>query len=322
MIMSYQLPHFQGFVGNRRVVRLLQTQLAGALARGETLPPTLIFGPSGVGKNALAEALAKAAKKKMILLNGRVIAAELAKQFIGAESGDFLFIDEAHSLTVEAQQLLFEVIDYQRVPSFRTTHTASTQENSADYVNIKTVNLVLATDQPGKLVNALIRRLAIRVELRFYTLKDMRAICDHIMAQLNLLCTGQVRNRIARLCKGLPRNAKHLLQGLRRHFPDAESRKLGMEELRQFMADSGIDPHGLDVTDRGYLKLLAAGKRVSVEGLASQIGCDATYLRRQVEPSLLKLGLITIASSGRQITTRGEQWINRKIHTHTEATNA
>jgi Holliday junction resolvasome RuvABC ATP-dependent DNA helicase subunit len=58
------------------------------------------------------------------------------------------------------------------------------------------------------------------------------------------------------------------------------------------------------------LAILAELGQASLESLALRLGTDAAEVRQFVEPHLMQLGLIDIASGGRRLTTSGRELAN------------
>jgi len=160
---------------------------------------------------------------------------ELKQRFEQVREFDFFFIDEAHNLTPKAQESLFPLID------------GDTQKSCA---------ILLATNQPGKLLDALGKRMALSISLNHYPLNEMRAIVDRLAVDLDLLISPQASTQIAKISNGLPRKAKQHLQNLRRSRVDAENRKLSVDDIRQFLQAFDIDQLGLELQDRRYLRYL------------------------------------------------------------------
>lgn len=301
--MPRRIPKFRSFVGHKKEVDLLLHQLTGAKMYGEPFPPCLLSGPSGVGKTLLAKCLADEFGTQLTVVNGQICCVELANSLQDLKACDFFFVDEAHNLESKAQEALYQVIDERRVPL--GDQSRRTGQETA-YANLPPLTILLATDQPGKLLNALDKRMELQVSLTYYNKHEMRAIVDRLATDVNLLVSPQAANHLAKVSRGLPRKAKHLLQNLRRHFPDAEQRQLGISEMREFLRAFGIDSRGLGKLERKYLRLLRQTKSASLESLASTLGFDSDYVRRQIEPVLKRSGLITISSAGRRLTERGE----------------
>ena len=287
----------------------LRQQLAGAKCRGEPFPSTLLAGPSGIGKTLLAKSLAAEYGTEVILAHGRDSPADIAAKFRSAKANDFVFTDESHGLVVKAQELLLSVIDDRTVPNFADVDEATDGERPGTTVKIEPCTVVLATDQPGKLRNALLKRLELKVSLDFYPNREMREIVDLIASELNMLLSPHAANQIAKISGGLPRLARLHLLKLRRHFPHAEDRQISVEDVRQYRACFGIDANGLELEDCRYLRYLCDTAKASLQSLAFHLGVDLAYVEAQIEPKLRRLRFISVGSGGRTLTSLGHEWI-------------
>lgn len=307
--MPRPVPTFRKFVGHQKQVDLLLRQLLGAKSRGEPFPTTLFSGPSGVGKTLLAESLAEEYGTRLIESNGHESLEEFASRFTSAKAGDIRYIDEVHRASPRVQELLFEVIDKRRVPNIFEKSDESTDD--LPFIEIAPCTVIMATDQPGKLMNALIKRAELHIRLGYYSDREMREITDRLAADFGMLLSPQARGRIATASLGLPRKAKHMLLNLRRQYPDAKHRQLSISDTQKFFRAFEIDAKGLEKMDRDYLRFLKKHGRSSLESLALGLGFDVDYVRRQMEPVLIRAGLISIGSGGRQLTDTGQDWINK-----------
>lgn len=307
--MPRPVPTFRKFIGHKRQVDLLRRQLAGAKSRGEPFPTTLFSGPSGVGKTLLAESLAQEYGTQLIETNGHESLEEFAVRFTSARTGDFVFVDESHRATPRVQELLYDVIDKQRIPNIFDRDDES--DHDSPFFSINSCTVIMATDQPGKLMNALVKRAELHIRLGFYADREMREITDRLAADFGLLISPQGCGLIAKSALGLPRRAKHLLLNLRRHYTDAEFHQLSASEIRKFFSAFGIDLKGLEKMERDYLRVLAKSGRSSLDSLSLSLGVDVDFVRRQMEPILTRAGLVTIGSGGRSLTDAGRAWITQ-----------
>src|SRR5262249_29437483 len=194
---------------------------AGARARGEPFPHALFMGPSGAGKTLLARALATEFDTTVINAMGYDTREKLAQKLSELRACDFLFIDESHRLGPYEQELICEAITEQSIPNLHRTGGQNTPEEKRGIV--QPWRLILATDQPSRLLDALLKRVVIRETLGEYPLRELREIVATLATRTRLLLSPQAATKIATASGGLPRRAEHLLGELRLYFQDSEA---------------------------------------------------------------------------------------------------
>jgi len=300
---------FNDFIGQRKSVGHLRRQLEGALARGEPFPHSLFTGTSGLGKTFLASAMAAEYKTAVHEAMGDIDRYGLAGKLVALKPSDFLLIDECHLLHHSAQELLMRAIDTKRVPALTRDTNGKKLDQPCKDIEIQPWTLILATDQPGRLLNALRKRIVIHEHLRPYSLKELREIVEYMAGQQNLLISHQAAGDIARASMGIARNARMRLQSLRLQFIDAEKRQLGRPEVREYLRSAGISQTGMDRLQRSYLRELAKRSNAALEAMARILGIDESYVQQQIETPLLRRGLVQIDSRGRQLTPKGKDLV-------------
>lgn len=304
--MPRPVPTFRDFIGQKPIVDLLRRQLEGAQSLSEPFPSTVFIGPSGIGKTRLAEALAAEFGTRLVKVMGHLTAEALVANVQALQFGDFFFIDEAQNLSPACQEMLFHIIDDLKVsiptptPPGRKPTLSATPE-----LSVQPHTVILATDRPGKLLNALQKRMALHVRLGYYSPRELKEIVDRIASDLNLLISPQAAKLIAQVSAGLPRRAKHHLENLRRHLSECREQQISQRMVRQFLVEFGIDDDGLGERELEYLSYLAEVGSASLESLALYLGLDSVFVRQQIEPVLQRQRLIVIGSGGRKLSRRG-----------------
>jgi Holliday junction DNA helicase RuvB len=304
--MARAVPSFHDFVGQRRHVAYLRRQLEGVQARNVPFPHALFIGPSGVGKTRLARALACEMGTQVASIMGYVDRPVLAEKLSQLDRHDILLVDEAHRLRHPAQELITEAVDQGSLP-------ARDPGPAGERVALKPWTLILATDQPGALLDALLKRVVVRVQLDYYDVAELKGIVEAMAGQpeIGVLVSPQAAKLVAEVSGGLPRRARHHLQQLRNFCRDADRKEVGTAEVRAYLESGGYDERGLDLTEGRYMEALSRMGTGSLESIALALGIDEHYVKREVESQLVRRGLVRIGASGRQLTEAGRAWADR-----------
>jgi Holliday junction DNA helicase RuvB len=296
------------FVGQKRALAPALRLQDGALAREEPAPHMLFLGQSGTGKSLAAITLGLRAGTEVTKFLGRATAAEVAPRLAQMKPCDIGFFDECHNLDTDLQELLFDVIDSGQVPAHLVPGA-----DPAGPVAVPPVTFIFATDRPGKLLNALVKRIPLTVRFKPYPTDDLKEIVARIGYRRGVLLTPQAARGLARICHGLPRRAEHHVNNLRLTIADSEQRQLSVEDVRTYLAEIGLDEDGLDDLAREYIRFLKRNRIASAEAIAGFLGTDVEYLKNQVEQPLRFRGLVTVGRGGRVLTEKGREWAAEKL---------
>jgi Holliday junction DNA helicase RuvB len=115
---------------------------------------------------------------------------------------------------------------------------------------------------------------------------------------------------LARRAKGVPRLALHLAE-LAADFAaidglDRESPYVSEDVAIRAMEAFGIGELGLTAKDREVLEILASSAApIGLDQLSQRADMEALTLKDEVEPPLMRLGLIARTPQGRMITSEG-----------------
>ncbi len=296
--MPRPLKDLEGFYGQRRLVTSLERMVAGSLQLDRPMPHLLFVGRPGGGKTRLAKAVASACGSML----RRVPATEvkvrgLSTVLAETEARDFVFIDEAHTLRPNVLMMLNTALDDHLVPD-------PSGKLGTELIDVPEFTLVIATNRVGELDRAFRSRFQ-ELVLEEYTLAELKAIVISVAEDDGLSMTAQAARRMAETCDGSPRLIKKNLVRLGLHYAGAA--RINQDMVERFLVDDlGLDEHGLQPGDRSYLRALFAqdGGPMAQRTLAVAIGRDLSTVRDEIEPRLIRKGMLDFQPRGRCLTPK------------------
>lgn len=305
--MARPINTWHGFAGQSSIVQALKDHCSGAVAKNQPLPHICLAGLSGMGKTNIANCISKELGTTFhpFFCSPQVKRWQMAKHLANVQRCDIVFLDEIHQLAPAVQEVLYPAIDSGRVPVVNENNRIVENE----WVEIPEFTVVIATDQPGQLVNALRQRMALRFVLQPYAIEEMKVIVSSRASEIGILLSPQACKRIAEAARGVPRRARHLLQSLQTVLEDTDV-SISKIMANRHLASIGIDKDNLVDSDRQYLSVLArASKPVSLRNLTSSLGLDEMSVLRDVEPYLMHSELVAVQSRGRTLTEKGQKFV-------------
>jgi Holliday junction DNA helicase RuvB len=293
-------------VGQHEVTARIDIAVDASKKRSETLGHLLFDGPPGLGKTTLAMAIPRELGVGFQIASGAALQApkDLIPYLTNAEENSVLFIDEIHRIPKIVEEFLYPAME-----DFRIDITLG------DGVNARTINMPLrpftligATTRAGMISAPLRDRFVMREHLEFYTIEELAEIVRRNSAKLQTHIDERACHEIATRSRGTPRLANNRLRWVRDYATSKADGRVTLNIADAALQMQGIDPLGLDGQDRKYLETIVrtfSGGPVGVEAVAHTMNLPPDTLVDEVEPFLLRAGLVIRTPRGRRVTTKG-----------------
>ena len=303
------------YLGQKKIVDLLDIYMQAARGRGEPLDHVLLFGPPGLGKTTLAHIIAREMGSVLRSTSGPVLerAGDLAAILTNLEPGDVLFIDEIHRLGPTVEEILYPALeDFQldlvigQGPMARTVR-----------IDLPHFTLVGATTRAGLITPPLQARFGIVHRLDFYDPDVLRVIVQRSAELLEVPVDQGGANEIATRSRGTPRIANRLLRRVRDYAQIEADGRVDRATANRALAQLEVDEFGLDEIDRKIMLLLIeqyGGGPAGIKALAASIGEDEGTIEDIYEPYLIQKGFLQRTRRGRVATRRAFEHLGIPVH--------
>jgi Holliday junction DNA helicase RuvB len=291
---------FSEYVGQRALTDNLQVFVGATLKRREPLDHMLFAGPPGLGKTTLAHVIAQELGTRLTVTSGPAIDHKgvLAGLLTGLGEGDVLFIDEIHRLSPVVEENLYPAMEDYRLDVF----IGEGPHARAVTMPLARFTLLGATTRTGLLTSPLLNRFGFVATLSYYDVDDLTRIVTRSAGLLGVSISAEGAREIGRRARGTPRIANRLLRRVR-DFADVAGDGVVTGKIADYaLARLGVDPAGLDILDRTYLKALIErydGGPTGIEALAASVGEERSTLEDVVEPYLVQEGFVSRTPRGR-----------------------
>ncbi|MCA8991534.1 MAG: Holliday junction branch migration DNA helicase RuvB [Planctomycetaceae bacterium] len=300
-------------LGQRKVVERIKIILDATRKRGDTLGHLLLDGPPGIGKTTLATVIPRELGVDVQMAAGPALDApkDLLPYLTNAGHNSVLFIDEIHRLRPAVEEFLYPAME-----DFRIDIALG------DGLNARTINMQLkpftvigATTRAGMLTAPMRDRFVYREHLDFYELEDLIEIVRRNARKLRTSITDEAAHEVARRSQGTPRKANNILMRTR----DFATLRDPNGEITTKIADDAlqlleIDVLGLERQDRRYLETVMdvfAGGPAGLQAIAHSMSIPPDTLEDDIEPFLLRSGLIQRTPRGRVVTSAAYAHVGR-----------
>lgn len=300
---SLRPQNLEDYIGQQKCKDTLKVYIEAAKQRNDTLDHVLFYGPPGLGKTTLACIIANEMGVHIKTTSGPAIEkpGEMAAILNGLSEGDVLFIDEIHRLNRQVEEVLYPAMeDFSIDIMIGKGPTARSVR-----LDLPKFTLVGATTRAGLLTAPLRDRFGVLHRLEFYTPQELATIIMHSARILDVEVESKGAYEMARRSRGTPRLANRLLKRVR-DFAQVRYDGVITERVAKEALDlMGVDPMGLDNSDRNMLLTIInkfSGGPVGLDTIAAAIGEDPGTVSDVIEPYLIQNGFINRTAHGRVAT--------------------
>ena len=299
-------------VGQRRVVERLEIVLDATRKRGEPLGHLLLDGPPGIGKTTLATVIPKELGTELQITSGPALTAprDLLPYLTNAGRGSILFIDEIHRLPAAVEEFIYPAME-----DFRVDIALGEGLNARTIsMDLQRFTVIGATTRSGMLTGPLRDRFVTREHLEFYDDDELETIVTRNAQKLRNEITPEAAKEIARRSRGTPRKANNLLRWARDYADSKSDGRITTELTNDALTMLEVDHLGLERQDRRYLETLMGvftGGPAGINAIAHTMHVSPDTLEDEVEPFLLRCGLIQRTPRGRMVTAAAYDHLKR-----------
>lgn len=288
------------YIGQQKVKNSLRVLIDAAMKRKEVADHILFSGPAGLGKTTLAYLVSRELNSQVKTTSGPALekTGDLAAILTNLDSGDVLFIDEAHRINPLIEEVLYPAMESRKLhlvvgkgPSARTLS-----------LDLPAFTLIAATTRENLLSHPLRSRFGATLRLGYYDVDDIKKIIDRSGKILGIEVEPGAVSVLAKASRGTPRVANRLMKRSR-DYADVKGKKTIDESVAQKTLEMlEIDSRGLEPQDRRLLEVIIKkfnGGPVGINTLSAALSEEKGVIEDIYEPYLMTLGFLQRSPSGR-----------------------
>ena len=301
-------------VGQLEVRERLKIAIDAAKARKEVLGHVLFDGPPGLGKTTFATCIPNELGVPVDFLSGPSLKApkDLVPSLTNLRPQQVLFIDEIHRIPKSVEEYLYTAMEDFRIDLILGEGINARTHN----FKLRSFTLIGATTRAGMLTGPLRDRFQLREHLDFYKDEDIAEIVRRNAKKLKVEIDDEAALEIAVRSRSTPRVANNRLRWVRDYAQSRGDGRIDLKIALDALKMAEIDALGLDRQDRKYLQTLLGVCQegpTGIETIAATMNTVSETLADEVEPFLLRKGLILRTPKGRRATPAAYDHLEMKI---------
>ncbi len=287
---------FKDFVGQDDAVRVVKTAISSSKKWSRVLGHMLLLWPAWYGKTTLAQIISHDLGTQCKLVTAYAITkpADIISLLNTLQEGDVLFIDEIHRLTPKIEEMLYTAMEDFVIDMVMP-------DGGHVKIPLQPFTLIGATTKSESLSKPLKSRFVYKFHFVDYSDTDKQKIVWYYLTKLGISFEPLDIARFARLLENVPRE---LYNGCIRLYDylSAHDHKLVLSGMliEQFAERNKAQEGGLTPLHQSYLDvLISANRPIGLKTIAIKMWVDEKTVEEDIEPLLVKLGLVERAAKGR-----------------------
>ena len=293
-------------IGQKNVINQVSVALDAAQMDCRKFEHSLLVGPPGLGKSALANIIAAEMATKLHEVLGQAIKnpADLHALLLAARDSDIIHVDECHELGKPYQTALYLALDKQKIA------LGGNKAGSPQNLPLNNFTVLLSTTDEYNLLQPLRDRMRLTLRFGYYSEEDLATVVLQRATALGWDIDEFLPGLIAMRSRGTPRLALRLLQSCRRVCRANGETVITVAHLFRACDLEQMDHLGLGPTEQKYLQIVADGNtRLNV--IASLLGLPSRTVAEVTEPFLIRAELLTKDDQGRrQLTANARLYLS------------
>ena len=295
----------QDYVGQTQMVESLSIAVKAAKMRDSALPHVLLGGPPGLGKTSMAYVLAEEMGSELIITSGPNLGKpeDVTSKLRALKEKDILLIDEVHRMKAKTSEVLYSALEDGFVEA------SSRLRHSTSQVELAPFSMIGCTTHIGDLEAPLRDRMPLQFTLSHYSEEEIQQVLQRSASIREVAIEDDALTLLSQASRGTPRVANSLLFQCRDYALVKSDGVVTASVANDCLDSMGIDSLGLNSADRHYLQVILrdyGGGPVGINAIASSLGERKNNLEENIEPYMLRAGLLIRDRAGRVATEKAE----------------